>query len=214
MSGVLEPLEISNVYLSNRIVFPAFQTNFATSEGFVTQRLLRMYEKLARGGSGLIIIGAVAVSDDGTPNTNVLKLTHDKYIVKLKELFATIKKNGSVPGIQLIHAGRQTLSSITGHTLVAPSPVPCPVMKEQPVELNEQEIKRIQNDFVDAGMRAKKAGAELIELHGAFGYLISAFLSPYSNKRNDRYGKDKTLFFTEIIQKLRKKSGILKYPVG
>ena len=68
-------------------------------------------------------------------------------------------------------------------------------------------INRIQEDFAAAAGRAKKAGAELIELHGAFGYLIGGFLSPFSNKRSDAYGKNKALFFTEIIEKVRKKSG-------
>lgn len=207
LNSVFEPLGINKITLPNRIVFPACQTNYATSDGFVTERLLRMYEKLAKGGSGLIIVGGVAVSDNGIPNTNALKINHDKYVSGLKELFSLIKENGAVPATQLLHAGRQTLSVMTGHPLVAPSAIPCPVMKETPVELDRNGIKRIQDDFADAAGRAKKAGAELIELHGAFGYLIGAFLSPYSNKRKDEYGADKALFFTEIIEKVKRKVG-------
>ncbi len=207
LNYVSEPLSINNIALPNRIVFPAFQTNYATSDGFVTERLFRFYGTIAQGGSGLIIAGAMAVSDDGTPNTNALKINNDKYVAGLKELFSLIKKNGAVPAAQLLHAGRQTLSAMTGHPLVAPSAIPCPVMKETPLELDEHGIKRIQDDFVNAAGRAKKAGAELIELHGAFGYLIGAFLSPYSNKRRDEYGTDKALFFTEIIEKVKRKVG-------
>lgn len=207
LNVVLEQLEINNITLPNRIVFPAFQTNFATQDGLVTEKLLRFYGKIAEGGSGLIIAGAVAVSDDGTPNTNALRINHDRYIAGLKELFSLIKKKGAVPAAQLIHAGRQTLSSMTGQRLVAPSAIPCPVMKETPLELDENGIKRIQDDFVKASERAKRAGAELIELHGAFGYLIGAFLSPYSNKRRDEYGTDRAIFFTEIIEKVKRKVG-------
>lgn len=207
LNYVSEPLSINNIVLPNRIVFPAVQTNFATKDGFVTERLLRFYGTIAQGGSGLIIAGAMAVSDDGVPNTNVLRINNDKHITPLKELFAVIKKNGAVPAAQLLHAGRQTLSVMTGRPLVAPSAIPCPVMKETPVELDRNGIKRIQDDFVNAAGRAKKAGAELIELHGAFGYLIGAFLSPYSNKRRDEYGADKALFFTEIIEKVKRKVG-------
>ncbi|MFZ2410411.1 MAG: NADH:flavin oxidoreductase, partial [Candidatus Methanoperedens sp.] len=207
LNSVLQHLDINNISLQNRIVFPAFQTNFATRDGFVTDRLLRIYGKLSEGGSGLIIVGGIAVSDDGTPNTNALKINHDEHISGLKKLFSLIKKNGAVPAAQLIHAGRQTLSAMTGHPLVAPSAIPCPVMKETPVELDRNGIKRIQDDFADAAGRAKKAGAELIELHGAFGYLIGAFLSPYSNKRTDEYGADKALFFTEIIEKVKRNVG-------
>lgn len=207
LSNVTEPLQINNVILPNRIVFPAFQTNFATSDGFVTDRLLRMYGKIADGGSGLIIAGCMAVSDDGLPNTNVLRINHDKYISGLKELFSCIKRSGALAGAQLLHAGRQTMSAITGQRIVAPSAIACPVMKETPLELDDKGIKRIQDDFVAGAVRAKKAGADLIELHGAFGYLIGGFLSPYSNKRRDKYGVDKTLFFTGIIEKVKRKVG-------
>ena len=204
---VFEPLEINNISLPNRIVFPAFQTNFATSDGFVTERLLRMYGKIAEGGSGLIISGCIAVSDDGAPGTNVLRINSNEHMVSLKKLFELIKKKGAVPAAQLVHAGRQTVSAITGHPPVAPSPIPCPVMKETPVELDKSGIKRIQDDFVNAADRVKRAGAELVELHGAFGYLIGGFLSPYSNKRRDEYGVDRALFFTEMIEKVKKRIG-------
>ena len=205
--SLLEPLEINDIILPNRVVFPAFQTNYASSEGFINEKLLRFYGKIAAGGSGLVIAGSMAVSDEGAPNANVIKINDDKKIPGLKELFSIIKDNGYVAGAQLMHAGRQTLSAITGHPIVAPSAIPCPVMKEMPVELDIDRIKKIQEDFVQAAARAKKAGAQWIELHGAFGYLIVGFLSPYSNKRKDEYGKDKTLFFTEIIEKVRKKIG-------
>ncbi len=207
LNSVLEPLCINNISLPNCIVFPAFQSNFATPGGFVTEKLMRFYGRLAEGGSGLIITGCMAVSDDGAPHTNVLRVNRDEHTAGLKKLFSLIKKNGAVPGAQLIHAGRQTLSAMTGHRLVAASEIPCPVMKETPEALDGEGIKRIQDDFVKASLRAKKAGAELIELHGAFGYLIGGFLSPYSNKRIDEYGKDRALFFTEIIEKVKKKVG-------
>lgn len=204
---VFRPFTIRTVTLPNRIVFPAFQTNFATPEGFVTERLRRMHENVARGGCGTDITGCIAVSDDGVPAAHVLRITTDEHIEPLRELFSIIRQHGCVPGAQLIHAGRQTLSAITGYPLVAPSPLPCPVMQEMPHELDMAGIIRIQDDFVTAADRLKEAGAELIELHGAFGYLIGGFLSPYSNRRNDAYGEDRTLFFTEIIKKVREKVG-------
>jgi 2,4-dienoyl-CoA reductase-like NADH-dependent reductase (Old Yellow Enzyme family) len=173
----------------------------------VTDRLLKMYEKIAEGGCGLIITGCMSVSDDGVPGTNALRISHDRYVPMLRELFSIIKKKGAVPGAQIFHAGRQTLSAITSRPLVAASAIPCPVMKEIPIELDDSGIERVQDDFVKGAERAKNAGARLIELHGAFGYLIGGFLSPYSNKRKDRYGDDKTLFFTEIIEKVKSKIG-------
>lgn len=205
--SVMEPLSIRNFTLPNRIVFPAFQTNHGTKDGYVTEKLMEIYGKLARGGSGLIIVGCMAVTEDGATSANVLRINSDKHLNGLKELFSVIRRNGSIPAAQLVHAGRQTLSAITGHPLVAPSAIPCPVMKEIPVELDTEGILKIQDDFAEASLRAKKAGAEMIELHGAFGYLIGGFLSPFSNKRTDEYGTDRTLFFTQIIEKVRHKIG-------
>ncbi len=96
LNSVFEPPGINKITLPKRVVFPACQTNYVTSDGFVSERLLRMYEKLAKGGSGLVIVGGAAVSDNGTPNTNALKINHDRHIAGLKELFSLIKKNSVV----------------------------------------------------------------------------------------------------------------------
>jgi 2,4-dienoyl-CoA reductase-like NADH-dependent reductase (Old Yellow Enzyme family) len=210
---VFTPLEVRSVTIPNRIVFPAFQTNYATREGFVTERVMNFYRNIAKGGAGLTIVGGIAVSKDGAGATNVLQLTDEQHVDGLKKLFKEIKSYGTVVGAQLIHFGRQTSSSITGHPLVAPSAIPCPVMKETPRELNEEEICRIEDDFANAALRAKKTGADMVELHAAFGYLIGGFLSAYSNKRTDKYGgnlENRTRFLTEIIEKVRgKASGLI-----
>jgi len=156
MKSLLEPLPINELILPNRIVFPAFQTNYATSEGFITERLLRLYGNIASGGSGLVIAGCMAVSEEGAPDTNVIKINDDRNIPGLKELFSVIRDSGSVAGAQLIHAGRQTLSSITGHPVVAPSAIPCPLLKEMPLELDTEGIKKIQEDFVAAAVGQRK----------------------------------------------------------
>lgn len=205
---VFTPLEVRGLTIPNRIVFPAFQTNYATRDGFVTERVMHFYRNIAKGGAGLTIVGCIAVSKDGAGATNVLQLTDEQHVEGLKKLFQEIKSYGTVAGAQLIHFGRQTSSSITGHPLVAPSAIPCPVMKETPRELSEEEICRIEDDFANAALRAKNAGADLVELHAAFGYLIGGFLSAYSNKRTDKYGgnlENRTRFLREIIEKVRSK---------
>lgn len=205
---VFTPLEVRGVTIPNRIVFPAFQTNYATNEGFVTERIANFYRNIAKGGAGLTIVGCIAVSKDGVGATNVLRLTDEQHVEGLKMLFQEIKSYGTIVAAQLIHFGRQTSSSITGHPLVAPSAIPCPVMKETPRELSEEEICRIEDDFTIAALRAKNAGADMVELHAAFGYLIGGFLSAYSNKRTDKYGgnlENRTRFLREIIEKVRSK---------
>lgn len=209
---VFTPLEVRGVTIPNRVVFPAFQTNYATREGFVTERVTNFYRNIAKGGAGLTIVGCIAVSKDGVGATNVLQLTDERHVEGLKKLFQEIKSYGTVAGVQLIHFGRQTSSSITGHPLVAPSAIPCPVMKETPRELSEEEICRIEDDFTNAALRAKNAGADMVELHAAFGYLIGGFLSAYSNKRTDNYGgslENRTRFLKEIIEKVRSRVGNL-----
>ena len=103
---VFKPLDIRGVTIPNRIVFPACQTNYATEDGFVTERLKNFHREFARGGSGLIVVGGFAVSKESVGATNVLQLTDDKHIEGVKELFQEIKSNGTVVAAQLIHFGR------------------------------------------------------------------------------------------------------------
>jgi 2,4-dienoyl-CoA reductase-like NADH-dependent reductase (Old Yellow Enzyme family) len=208
--AVFQPLTVSGVTLPNRIVFPPFQTNYATWDGFVTDRILRFYRGIAGGGTGLTMVGCIAVSADGAGATNVLRLTTDAHEAGFAKLFQAIKANGSVAGVQLIHFGRQTLSAITGYPLVAASAIPCPVMQERPRELSVAEIQRIKDDFARAALRAKRAGADLIEIHAAFGYLLGGFLSGYSNKRMDEYGGslgNRTRMVREVIKAVRSEVG-------
>lgn len=213
--AVFEPLTVGGVTLPNRIVFPPFQTNYSSADGFVTDRVLRFYREIAGGGTGLTMVGCIAVSADGAGATNMLRLTTDAHEAGFAELFAAIKANGSVAAAQLIHFGRQTRSAITGHPLVAASAIPCPVMQERPRELSVAEIQRIEDDFALTALRAKRAGADVIEIHAAFGYLLGGFLSAYSNKRSDEYGRsreNRTRIVREVIEAVRSEVGDL--PIG
>jgi 2,4-dienoyl-CoA reductase-like NADH-dependent reductase (Old Yellow Enzyme family) len=215
LEAVFKPLEVRGVTIPNRIVFPAFQTNYATEAGFVTERVMRFYREIARGGSGLVNIGCIAVSNDGAGATNVLQLTDERHEEGLAKLFQEVKSYGTITAAQLIHFGRQTLSAITGQPLVAASAIPCPVMQETPRELSEEEIRGIEDDFAQAALRAKTAGADMIEIHAAFGYLLGGFLSSYSNTRTDRYGGDlenRTRIVRETVEKVRSAVGDL--PIG
>jgi 2,4-dienoyl-CoA reductase-like NADH-dependent reductase (Old Yellow Enzyme family) len=209
---VFTPVEVRSVTIANRIVFPAFQTNYATEEGFVTERVLHFYREIAKGGPGTVIVGCIAVSKEGAGATNGLQLTGEQHVEGLAKLFAEIKSYGPVAAAQLIHFGRQTLSAITGHPLVAASAIPCPVMPETPRALSVEEIHRIEDDFATAALRAKTAGADMVEIHAAFGYLLGGFLSPNSNKRTDNYGGDRenrTRIVRETIEKVRRVVGTM-----
>jgi len=212
---VFKPIKIGIVTIPNRIVFPPITTNYADDEGFVTQKLIDFHKHIAEGGIGLSIVGATAVRKDGKIEANTQMLDDDKYIERFGQLFETIKENGSIACVQLVHSGRQRSSRVIGKQPVAPSPIPYPGAKETPRELSVQEIEELVDCFSEAAYRAKIAGADMIELHGAHGYLISGFLSPFSNKRTDKYGgniENRTRFVREILGETRNKVG-LNYPI-
>jgi len=214
-SIVFEPITIKNLTIPNRIVLPPITMNYADEGGFVTQRLIDFHKHIAEGGIGLSIVGATAVRKDGKIAINTQMLDDDRYIEGFGQLFETIKDNSSIASIQLVHSGRQISSTVIGSQPVAPSPIPYPGAKETPRELSVQEIEELVDCFSEAAHRAKMAGADMIELHGAHGYLINEFLSPFSNKRTDKYGgniENRTRFVREILEETRKKVG-LNYPI-
>ena len=189
---VFEPIKIGNITIPNRILFPAITTNYADGEGFVTQRLIDFYKHVAEGGAGLTVVSATPVRKDDKYSTNIHMLDDDKYIEGIGQLFEAIKQNGSIACIQLF-AG----------------------VKGVPEELSMREIEELVNCFAEAAYRAKTAGADMIELHGAHGYLLCKFLSPYSNKRKDEYGgstENRTRFLREIVLEVRSRVGN-EYPI-
>ncbi len=191
--AVFEPILIKNLTIPNRIVFPAVTSKYADQEGYVTPKLIDYYKHVAAGGAGLSIVSATAIREDGEFFPCGQRIDDDKYIEGLAQLVGVIKRNGSIAGIQLFHDKNET-----------------------PGQLPVAEIEKIENSFAEAAYRAKTAGADMIEVHGAHGYLLSKFLSPLSNKRDDEYGgntENRTRFFREILQRVRSKVG-RDYPVS
>ena len=130
----------------------------------------------------------------------------DRYIPGLRRVFDVIREQGSVPGVQIIHPGRQTTSKITGRQTVSASAIPCPVTGETPKELAAAEIEELEDAFARATRRAVEAGAEVIEFHAAHGYLLFQFLSLLSNFRQDRYGgslENRARFALNAVDKAR-----------
>lgn len=207
-SLALSKFNIGPIELPNRIVFPAWQLNYANRDGTVSEKLSDFYLELAQGGCGLIFTGAAVVSPESVAFDRVMRIDQDAHLPALEKLFKKIEAAGSVPGIQLIHYGRQALSSVTGHDLLAPSPIPCPVMSKfdpnyRLREMTLEDIGRVRNDFIEAGIRSASAGAKVIEVHAAHGYLLNQFLSPYSNHRTDAYGgtpANRARLILEIIE--------------
>jgi len=206
LSRVFEPLNVQGLVIPNRIALAPINTGFATLEGMVTQRLVDFHQKIAGGKVGLSIVGSTAVSSEGLVNFNGLRLYDDKFASGISALFEAIEKEGSVPAIQLMHSGRQTTRQVTGMAPVAPTMLES-ANGEALEELSREGIKRIVSDFATASRRAKEAGAKLIEVHAAHGYLITQFLSAYSNNRTDEYGgslQNRSRFLEEVILAIRR----------
>ena len=209
---VFSPLKIRDLTLRNRTIFPAFQFNYATTDGEVSERLISVYKAIAEGGAALIFTGCATVSRESVAFDRVLRIYDDKFIKGFSELFAAIQQSGTVPAVQLIHYGRQAAKSVTGYTLPAPSAIPCPVMSQfdpeyEVREMTLDDINRVRDDFVKAAQRAQAAGVKMVEVHVAHGYLLNEFLSPYSNKRTDAYGgpvENRARLSIEIIESIKR----------
>ncbi len=207
---IMSPITIGSLKISNRIVFPAVNTGYTEPDGTISPKMSHFYGKLALGGVGLIIVGATGVSSQGKFFSESPCINNDRVLKGLAGVFRTIHDYGSIAAIQIGHGGRQNRAALNGMPLVAPSPIPCPVLKIKPRALSVEEIKRIEDQFADGTARARKAGADMVQFHGAHGYLIHQFLSPQSNKRTDQYGgslENRMRFLLSIVKKSREKAG-------
>ena len=212
---LFEPAWIGRMSLRNRLVMPPMATNYASEEGFVTQRMMDYYQERAKGGVGLVIVEFTCVdSPVGRATPRQLLIDDDKFIPELSKLAEAIRLHGAKAAIQIHHVGRQARSSVTGHQPVGPSPIPAPGA-ELPRELTPSEIAGIVARFAEGAERAMRAGFDGVEIHAAHGYLISQFLSPLSNQRQDAYGGDvenRARLLLEVIEAIRGRVG-KDYPV-
>ena len=211
---LFSPIKINTLELKNRIVMPPMCTAFATIRGEATDRLIAYYAQRAKGGVGLINIEFTSVSPSGKVFEHMTGLYDDNMIPGFKKLTDAVHENGAKVGVQIAHAGRRTHSSVIGEIPVAPSPIPR-LNGEVPRELSISEIQALVEDFVKAGLRAKKAGFDVIMIHLAHGYLLHEFLSPLSNRRQDQYGGDidgRARLPIEILRALRESLGS-DYPI-
>jgi len=210
LKNLFSPIEIGRVRISNRLVVPAMVMNYCHRDGTATEKYVAYHEAKARGGWGLIITEDYAVDPKGKGFSNVPGLWNDTQVESHSKLARRIHDLGGKIFAQIYHAGRQTSRALIGDQPVAPSPIPCPRLQEIPHALRANEIREIVEEFGDCALRARKAGFDGIEIHGAHGYLIAQFMSPYSNKRIDDYGGNllnRMRFPLEIVSNVRSKAG-------
>ncbi len=208
MSALFTPVKIGDVEIANRLVNSATYEAMANETGEVSDELIRRYKKLAKGGVGLSITGLMCVHASGRGYKFQTSIHHDGMIEGLKKLTDAVHQEGGKIAFQLAHCGRQTTKKMTGQTPLAPSSTGRdPMNFVKPKEMTEDEIMEMIKAFGAAAKRAVQAGADAVQLHGAHGYLISEFLSPFFNIRTDAWGgsdENRFRFLKEIIQEVKK----------
>ena len=210
MKHLFTAYQIKNLSLKNRIVLPPLASFLIEKGGGITDRAVEHYRRRAAGGPAMVIMEACAVSPEGVVSENQARIDSDRLIEGLSRIAAAIRAEGAVPAIQIHHAGRQTSAKVIKRLPLAPSPLPCPAIRGDVAPLTVEHIQELVNKFADAAVRGREAGFELLEIHGAHGYLINQFLSRYSNIREDGYGGDiagRTRFAIDIIAEIRNRLG-------
>ncbi len=224
MSGTLlfTPLTIRDVTLRNRIVVPPMH-QYSAVKGFPTDWHMMNVGKFAAGGAGLVIVELTKVERRGCGTVGDLGIWDDAFIAPLGRLATFIKQQNAVAGIQLGHSGRKAranrpwegdgplqrsaeIDDWDAWTPVAPSPIAHSGKWPVPRALQRQEVKDLVQAWGDAARRARQAGFDVLELHGAHGYLVHEFLSERSNQRSDEYGgsePNRMRFLIEIAEAVR-----------
>jgi len=201
---LFSPYTIKGVTFKNRIVMsPMCMYSCHNQDGHVENWHRTHYASRAVGQVGLIMVEATAVTPQGRISPQDLGIWSDDHIKGLKELVSLVKEHGSKIGIQLAHAGRK--AELEGDIL-GPSAIAFNEKSKTPKEMTKEDIADTVEAFKKGAERAKKAGFDVIEIHGAHGYLINEFLSPLSNKRQDEYGgsaENRYRFLREIIDAVK-----------
>lgn len=218
MPHLFSPLKIKNIEFKNRIVVSPM-CEYSSTDGFANDWHLVHLGGFAVGGASLVITEATAVSPEGRISPGDLGIWKDEHIEKLRQITGFIHEHGAAAGIQLAHAGRKASHEIPWHggkqmpsdsadgwKTLAPSAISFTETEEAPAELDKAGIEQIKADFKAATQRVIKAGFDVVEIHGAHGYLIHEFYSPLSNHRTDEYGgsfENRIRLLLEIVDSVK-----------
>lgn len=209
-ASLWDPIRIGGLKVRNRTVMPAMGTGYASLRGEVTPRLLAYLRRRAEGGVGLIITEICAVHPLGRTFQRQLGIYEESFLPGLSELASVVKREGAAVAAQLHHAGRETFPQVIGGQPVAPSPIPSRATRQVPRELTLEEIAELIGCYARAARMAREAGFDAVEVHGAHGYLVNQFVSPYSNARQDQYGGDdegRFRFARQLVQEIKREAG-------
>jgi 2,4-dienoyl-CoA reductase-like NADH-dependent reductase (Old Yellow Enzyme family) len=206
MKGIFESTTINGLELDNRLVRSATWEGMAGPDGEVTEPLVEVYRGLADGGVGLIITGYMAIRPEGRQASTQLMVESDQRIPGLARIADAVHERGGKVVGQIVHCGGQASREAAGCRPLAPSAVTSPGYPEVPGELSTDDINTLVATFALAARRLKDAGFDGVQLHGAHGYLLSQFLSPTRNRRQDRWGgslENRSRFAREVTRAVR-----------
>lgn len=210
LRNLFSSIQIKTVELANRVVLPPMGTNLGNPDGSVSAASLAYLKRMARGGAGLIITEVCAVHPSGSAINLELGVYEDRFIPGLRKLVALAHAAGSKIALQLHHAGRESLHLLQQKKAIAPSAIRSLVFGLTPREITRDEIQEIIAAFGSAALRAREAGFDAVEVHGAHGYLLTQFLSALSNQRSDEYGgslPNRSRFIIEVLREVRRRVG-------
>jgi 2,4-dienoyl-CoA reductase-like NADH-dependent reductase (Old Yellow Enzyme family) len=219
MSALFQPYTLKNITLRNRIAVPPM-CQYSATDGMPNEWHLPHYAGIARGGAGLVVVEATAVAPEGRITPGCLGLWNDEQMQAFVPIVRAIKAAGSVPGIQIAHAGRKASANKPwegddhiaegdprGWETIAPSAIAFGEnLPKIPRAMTLHDIARVTQNFVDTAVRAREAGFEWLELHFAHGYLAQSFFSEHSNQRDDIYGgslENRSRFLLETLRAVR-----------
>lgn len=209
---IFKPLTVKQMTIKNRIIMPPMGTNYGGQNGEFEEDHIQYYEQRAKGGTGLIIIENACVDYPlGSNGTTQIRINHDRFIPALYRLTERLHRYGTCVAIQINHAGASAVPQrIGGLTPVSASDIPSKTGGATPRPLTVEEIKEIANKYAESAKRAQIAGFDAVEIHGGHSYLISQFLSPIYNKREDEFGgsiENRCRFAKMVIENVREQVG-------
>lgn len=219
MTDLSTPLAVAGVTLRNRVIMPPMANNKADAHGHVTDVLVEHYARHAAGGPGMIVVEHSYITLTGRVDVHQLGIWSDDHVVGLTRIAEAIHKGDAAAVIQITHGGARCPREATGATAVSPSGIVVPGDKEESRVMSPDEIQTIPDLFAAAAARARAAGFDGVEVHGAHGYLLDQFMSPFTNHREDAYGGNldhRLRLIRETLEAVRREfgHGILMYRFG
>ena len=210
MKSLFDKTKIKNMELKNRFVRSATWEGLANEDGHTNEEINKVYEDLAKGDIGLIITSYSYILNEEQPNRRMLGIYDDSFIEDYKPLIDKIHSYDSKIMMQIVYGGSNTSYNVGERIILGPSSIAQINRGTLSCEMSKEDINNIIKAFADASLRCKKAGFDGVQIHGAHGYLLSQFLDPYHNRRNDEYGgsiENRARLILEVYKAVREKVG-------